>query len=128
MVRVYKPKKDNTWTPETMKRALSDVTNKRMTMYRAARFHNIPETTLRRYVKVTKNQPLVVKQVGRSTVLTMDEEDEIVQTCQLFAEWGFGLTKFEVVNVVAEYCPPHSEMAYQERIGGMVFASGIPLW
>ena len=106
MVRIYKHRKDDTWTAETLKRALSDVTNKSMTVYRAAKFHKIPETTLRRYYKATytENQPLVVKHVGRPTVLTMEEENEIVQTCQLFAEWGFGLTKLEVVNIVTEYC------------------------
>lgn len=33
----------------------------------------------------------VIARAGRPTVLIREEEDEIVQTCQLFAEWGYGL-------------------------------------
>ena len=28
---------------------------------------------------------------------------EIAETCYLFAEWGFGLTKIDIINVIAEY-------------------------
>ena len=81
-----------------MDQALSDITNHTVTVYRAARQYGIPETTLRRHLK----QPQVLK-VGKPTVLSEREENEIVEICQLFSEWGFKLTKLEITNVVAEF-------------------------
>lgn len=40
---------------------------------------------------------------GRPTILTGDEEHEIVVTCQVFQEIGFGLTRDMVENVVMQY-------------------------
>ena len=37
-------------------------------------------------------------------MLTPSEEEEIVMCCNLFTEWGFGVTKMEVINVVSEFC------------------------
>ena len=63
-------------------------------MYAAAKKYNIPEPTLRRHVNRS-----VVGSVGRPTALSPNEE-EIIESCQIFAEWGFGLTKVDVLNVV----------------------------
>ena len=79
--------------------ALADITNKRMMVYGASKQYGIPDTTLRQHLKA----PSGSLKVGKPTVLTANEEAEIVETCQLFASWGFGLTKAEVVSVVAEY-------------------------
>ena len=40
---------------------------------------------------------------GRPT-LAEDEEAEIVETCKIFAGWGFGLWKEDVKGVVADFC------------------------
>ena len=42
--------------------------------------------------------------LGRPTVLTTSEENEIVAACIMFAEWGFGLGKREVIKLVSDYC------------------------
>ena len=48
------------------------------------------------------NTPSVLV-VGRPPVLTATQEAEIVETCQIFSEWGFGLTKSDIVNVIGDY-------------------------
>ena len=99
MVRTYKKKKVISWTKEKMDDALSDITNNQMTVYKAAQHYKIPQTTLWRHVR----NPTKSFKVGAPTALTADQEKEIVAICQVFAEWGFGLTKKDVINVVAEY-------------------------
>ena len=93
MVRTYKKKSDNKWTEDDMKNAALE---KRMTISAAGRHYNIPKTTLIRHLGKTLK-------VGKPTVLSQSDETEIVSTCHLFVEWGFGLSKKEVINVVSEY-------------------------
>ena len=40
---------------------------------------------------------------GRPTVLTVTEEREIVTTCQVLQELGFGLTRETVSNVISDF-------------------------
>ena len=37
---------------------------------------------------------------GHPTVLTSEQEQEIVDTCLLFAQWGFGLGRQEVTAIL----------------------------
>ena len=107
MVRTYKRKKDSPWTAETMIKALSDIRDNKMRLNSAAKYYKIPESTLRSHFKAPADQ--VLKRAGRPTVLTVEEEREIELTCQLFAELGYGITKPDVLNVVAEYCSYHQK-------------------
>ncbi len=66
-----------------------------MTAYSAAKKHKIPRQTLERHVSKPE-----INTVGRPKP---SKESEIVQTCQIFSEWGFGLTKMDVTSVVADY-------------------------
>ena len=59
----------------------------------------ISRETLRRHV----SRLAVQLPVGIPPVLRAHEEAEIVKTCQIFAEWGFGLTKSDITYVVADY-------------------------
>ena len=104
MVRNYKKKKNNNWTEEQMKTAISMVHKKKMSVTCAAKKYSIPKTTLLRHLGATNKE----LKVGKPTTLTYDEEQEIVATCHLFVEWGFGLSKLEVVNVVGDYRPVHT--------------------
>ena len=40
---------------------------------------------------------------GRPTVLSKEEENEIVITCQVLQEMGFGMTREMVATVIMEY-------------------------
>ena len=99
MVRNYK-RKSNTekWNEkEEMKAAIEDV-NSGLTIYAAAKKYDIPEATLRRHIRRSD-----IRSVGRPTTLPPEVEIEIIETCQIFAEWGFGLTKVNIINVVGDY-------------------------
>ncbi len=62
--------------------------------------------------------------MGPPTIVTKEEEEVIVETSQLFGEWGFGLTKQENLNVLGEYFNYNKrnqtplKMEYQELTGG----------
>lgn len=57
---------------------------------------------------------------GRPTVLSQQEEEEIVITCQVLQEMGFGMTQEMVANVIMEYI--------QDKGLQSTFANGKPAW
>ena len=85
-----------------------------MSIYAAAKVNGIPKTTLLRHLKT----PNKIFAVGKPTALTSMQEGEIVKTCQIFAEWGFGLTKKDIINVIADY--------YKHTKTPNCFKNGIP--
>ena len=98
MVRNYKRKEGkNKWKDDDMKLATESVNNTQMTVSGAAKHFGVPRETLRRRVmgRVSMNA-----RAGRPTTLTKQEEVEIVETCQVFAEWGFGLSKEDTLYQV----------------------------
>ena len=62
---------------------------------------SIPKQTLSD--RLTGNVDLIAK-LGRPTALTTTEENEMVEMCILFAEWGFWMGKNEVLRMVSDYC------------------------
>ena len=41
--------------------------------------------------------------IGRPCRLSREEEKEIVESCVIFSEWGYGIGKKEVMGLVADY-------------------------
>ena len=99
MVRNYKPKTETTWTKEDMENAI-DKARRTKNIKAAVRHYKIPYTTLRYHIsgKVSGEYGR-----GHPTVLTADEEREIVEACVIFAEWGFGLGRREVEGIIQNY-------------------------
>ena len=64
----------------------------------AAREFNVPRTTLQRRAKGKNSDKL-----GGPTVLSTDEEKEIVARLILFGEWGYPLTTLDLRNMVKSY-------------------------
>lgn len=64
----------------------------------AARNFCVPRTTLQRRAKGESSD-----QLGGPTVLSVDEEKEIVDRLLLFGEWGFPLTTLDLRNMVKTY-------------------------
>ena len=89
------------WKVEDMTKALECVRKDGMSCYKAAKEFGIPEQTLRDRLKGKVADDATA---GRPTALTKEEEDEVAATCILFAEWGFGIGKEEVLGVVGEFC------------------------
>ena len=65
----------------------------------AAQTYGIPRSTLSEHLRGVRSK----RYGGGSTVLTHDEEREIVVTCQVLSEMGFPLTKAYVKVVVRDY-------------------------
>lgn len=78
-------RKRRQWKEEDMTAAVSAVNEGRMTKYTATKQFNVPRITL--HDRLSGRVKLGTK-MGRPTILTMKEEDEIEQTCQIFVEWG----------------------------------------
>ena len=81
--------------------AMEGVREAHMTVQGAVRQFRVPKTSLllRLNGKVSVNAI-----AGRLPVPKKEEEDEILETCQLFAEWGYGLRKADVRAICAEFC------------------------
>lgn len=100
MPRTYKKKKEKKWTEEDVDSAINAVNSGQLSQYRAAKMYNIPTSTLNDRIreKVTKHG------AGRPCRLSKEEEKEIVETCLIFGDWGYGIGKKEVLGVVGNYC------------------------
>ena len=83
-----------------MDSAIDAVKSGQISQYRAAKMYNIPTSTLND--RITEN---VTKHgAGRPCRLSDEEEREIVETCLIFGDWGYGIGKKEVLGVVGDYC------------------------
>ena len=71
-----------------------------MSVRSLAKKYNIPRTTLQRHANLKKGSQIGV---GRPTVLTTDEEREIVCCCQVLKEMGLGITREVVGAIVVDY-------------------------
>ena len=89
-----KPKKVVRYSQESMQSALDEI-KKGMSIHAAAKMFNIPNSTLHDHVSGKSSKV----GAGAPTVLSYCEEQEIILTCQVLAEMGFGITR-ELVTVV----------------------------
>ena len=100
MPRVYKKKgTKNKWTDGQLRTALEKVQAKELSLRAAAATYGIPRSTLSEHLRGVRSK----RYGGGSTLLTSEEEREIVVTCQVLAEMGFPLTKDYVEVVVRDY-------------------------
>ena len=84
---------------EDLKNAISACQKNEMKMSEAAKLFKIPSSTLHDHLK-GKHAAIGA---GGPTTLSLKDEQEIVVTCQVLAEMGFGITKEIVETVVADY-------------------------
>lgn len=116
MPRVYKKKGvKNKWTDEQLCEAVEKVKSGEQSLRAAALAYGIPRSTLSDHLWGVSHK----RYGGSSTVLTTEEEREIVLTCQILADMGFPLTKAYVEVVVKDY------LKNQDR-NSLFGPSGIP--
>ena len=90
MPRVYKKKgSKNKWTDEQLREGLGKIKTGELSLRAAAVTYHIPKSTLSDHLRGTSSK----RYGGGSTVLSMEEEREIVLTCQVLADMGFPLTR-----------------------------------
>lgn len=109
-------RKRHEWTQESLEEAIGQVWRIDCTQQ-----YKIPKQTLSDKIRGRTN---VKAQLGRSTALTKNEE-EIVEICILFADWGFGLKMSEVMNlsqsIVLRKGKIHSFMVFRQQSGVETF-------
>lgn len=92
---VYK----NRWTDEQLSAAMEAAKSKKLSVRAAARMYGIPATTLSDHLRGKSTK----RYGGPSTVLTHDEEKEIVIACQSLQKFGFPMTTQIVGKIVHDY-------------------------
>ncbi len=97
MVRHYKRKgMKMKWTEEDTEKAIAHAKHHR-NVKAAARLFKVSPSTLRYRISEKGGQ------IGHPAALSPAQEREIVDTCMLFSEWGFGLGRREVDSVLQSY-------------------------
>jgi hypothetical protein len=100
MVRNYKGgSTKNNWTDAQLAAAMRDLHLGKATINSASKTYGIPWTTLSDHFKGKS----IKRYGGRATVLSKEEEQEIVLTCVALQELGFGLTQNTVGQVIKDY-------------------------
>lgn len=87
----------NKYTPETLQKALSEINNGTMTVYKASKIYKVPRQTL--YDKVNDKYKKQ-NRTGAPTVLSQKEEALIVDWVIMMAQIGFPVTKDILVQSV----------------------------
>ncbi|KAL0803352.1 hypothetical protein ABMA28_017415 [Loxostege sticticalis] len=95
----YKKKKIAQYTEEDLANAIREVTQNGSSMYAAAKKYQIPTTTL--YDKIKGNYNTNV--VGRPVAIPLELESQLANAIRILEKWGFGLSREEVMNVVADF-------------------------
>ena len=100
MPRTYKCKRSPSkrWKQEDLDAALGMVQSG-VSIAEAARRCGIPRTTLSDHARGKYSRV----GAGRPTVLTPQEEKELVVSCQILQQMGFGLTKEFAPRIVMDY-------------------------
>ena len=126
MPRVYKPapgkKRYAKIDPETMaaaKRAIAGGTSYR----KAAEEFQIPESALQRHVTSGRK----VKKQGGQTVLTSEEEEDLVARLVICASWGYPMDTYDLRVIGKGYldCRGISEKRFKENMPGTEWAESF---
>lgn len=105
MVRHYQRVKGggraNYASSQPMVDAYNSVMNKQLSATHSAKIYKVNKKSLLRRIR---GEIAVDAHVGRSTALSIVDEQEIVECLKLASEWGWGFTKSELQYIVQEYC------------------------
>ena len=118
MVRHYQRLKCQKYTSEQLPAAIRSVKERNIIKVPvAAEKYHVPLSTLYHHVKerVTKIG------AGAPTILTKEEEKEIVVSLQVLQEMGFGLTKELVGIIIRDYWNDQLHVGHSNP-----FSSGVP--
>lgn len=103
MVRKYvrKSNRGKGYTADTLETALSAIKSGQMTLYRANKVYKIPIATLYDHLKGRRGQRSST--YGRPQDIPQHEEEQLANGLRSMEKWGFGLSRKEVLQIVADY-------------------------
>ncbi|XP_072401138.1 uncharacterized protein [Diabrotica undecimpunctata] len=103
MVRNYirRSSRGKGYTKESLKIALSAIKSGQMTLYRATKVYTIPRSTLHDHLKGRRGQKS--SSYGRTQDIPQQEEEKLANGLRTMEKWGFGLSRKEVLQVVADF-------------------------
>lgn len=97
MGRIYK-RKPQKYDDDALSNALKSIREKRLSISKAVKEYNIDRSLLSRRLHGKG-----IKKRGRKTEFQSHEEEKLATCLRKLSQWGFGLMKEEVLNVVQEY-------------------------
>lgn len=104
MVRTYVSKNiRGKWSVESMRDAVAAVLDGGKLRTIAKQF-SVPRNTLRRQVEAQKSGKEVAKQLGKKSVLTASQENELVTVTLSMESHLFGLNLMDLRRLVYQYC------------------------
>ena len=100
--KTHKEERLNQWNEDSMKNAIQECkTNPGISYRRIAKKWHVPHTTL---FKRTKKENLVFQHLsGRNTILSSDQEAELVDLVKLLSQRGFPLSKPDIQRLAFEF-------------------------
>lgn len=102
MVRHYlKKRPPAAYTKDVLLEAVEAVRSKRLTLFTAAKYYNIPRTTL--WNRVKGKRGVKSSSGGRPTALPLEEEATLASHIKTMERWGFGLSKPEIVSAIGQH-------------------------
>lgn len=87
-ILIKMPPKRAQWTEDNLRAALAAIERGQLTQRAVAERYNIPRRTLRNHI----NSKSTIKRLGRSSILTIDQEKDLVQRIIRFANIGVPVT------------------------------------
>jgi hypothetical protein len=108
MLRKYVNKdKRGLCSEDQLQQAVTDVVNNGFSMKRSAAVHGVPRITLRRHVLKLlaghSGQP-IVKKLGRHSILSAEQEIELVTIIKDMVKRVFGLSQMDIRRLVYKFC------------------------
>jgi hypothetical protein len=84
-----------------MKATIEGRRNKEKGSYKASRVFNLPQTTLRRYVKDRQksSSETIKTKLGRKQILPCEVENDLAEHCRLMERTIFDLTMADVMHL-----------------------------
>ena len=92
------------WTIESLQRAVKAVVVEGMSKKMAAKSFGIPRATLQRHLKQVVEGLGVTKKLGRSTILTEEQEQDLADRIIEMENRLYGLTPQDIRRIVYQFC------------------------
>ncbi|KAJ8303709.1 hypothetical protein KUTeg_018741 [Tegillarca granosa] len=96
-----RPTQYRQYSPTAVTNAMEKIRAKEVSIYKAFKIYNIPETTLRH--REAERVDIETVRSGPSTLLTLEEEAKLVQHLKYIATLGYGYTRNELLDIASDY-------------------------